>query len=60
MKKAKAKQTATVRTSVTLDRELWKRAWHRAVEEDCGPQDLIAHAVETHLKTALRGEGGKE
>ncbi len=50
----------TVKTSITLPRELWTAARHRAIDEGRDLQDVIATAVETYLKTALKPrEGGK-
>lgn len=49
-----------MKTSITLPRELWTAARHRAIDEGRDLQDVIATAVETYLKTALKPrEGGK-
>lgn len=39
-----------VKTSIKLDRDLWKRAHIRAMEEGLDLQDLIANALEAYLK----------
>jgi post-segregation antitoxin (ccd killing protein) len=49
-----------VKTSITLPRELWAAARHRAIDEGRDLQDVIASAVEVYLKTSLKPrEGGK-
>jgi hypothetical protein len=39
----------SVKTSVRLDRELWKRAHMRAMDEGLDLQDLIAKALRAYL-----------
>jgi hypothetical protein len=38
-----------VKTSIKLDRDLWKRAHVRAMDEGLDLQDLIARALEAYL-----------
>lgn len=59
MKRAK-ESGVTVKTSITLPRELWAAAHHRAIDEGRDLQDVIASAVEAYLKTPFKPrEGGK-
>jgi fructose-bisphosphate aldolase class 1 len=45
---------APVKTSIKLDRGLWKRAHVRAMDEGVDLQDLIAKALEAYLKAGSR------
>lgn len=38
-----------VKTSIKLERDLWKRAHVRAMDEDCDLQTLVARALEAYL-----------
>jgi len=42
----------SVKTSIRLDRELWKRAHVRAMNEGLDLQDLIAKALAAYLRGA--------
>lgn len=44
-------QPSTVKTSIKLNRDLWKRAHGRAMDDGMDLQDLIARAIEAYLKT---------
>ena len=46
-----------VKTTVKLSRDLWRRVQHRAIDEGCDLQDLIAKALEMYLKIPLKREG---
>ncbi len=43
-----------IKTSITLDRDLWKRAHIRALDEGMDLQDLVAKALEAYLKGGSR------
>lgn len=40
---------ATIKTSIKLNRDLWKRAHGRAMDDGVDLQDLIAAAIEAYL-----------
>jgi len=44
----------TVKTSIRLPRELWKRAHVRAMDEGKDLQDVIAEALAAYLKGGTR------
>ncbi len=44
----------TVKTSIRLPRELWKKAHVRAMDERKALQDVIAEALAAYLKGASR------
>lgn len=48
-----------VKTSLSLPRDLWKRAHVRAMDEDRDLQDVIVAALELYLKTPLKGVATK-
>lgn len=47
-------EAPVVKTSVKLNRDLWKRAHVRAMDEGVDLQDVIAKAVEAYLKAGSR------
>ena len=51
-RKTKAATGDAVKTSIRLDRDLWKRAHVRAMDEGVDLQDLIAKAVEAYLRAS--------
>jgi hypothetical protein len=46
----KTRQPETVKTSIRLPRELWRKAKVRALDEDKDLQDVIAEALAAFLK----------
>ena len=56
--KDKDKKPDRVRTTVTFDRDLWKRVKIRAVEDDCDFNSVVTQAVEIYIK-AKRKKGGE-
>jgi hypothetical protein len=55
MPKGKSKAGGeTIKTSITLDRDLWKRAHVRAMDEGIDLQDIVAKALALYLKGAGR------
>ena len=54
MLKKKERGPESVKTSIRLPRELWKRAHIRAMDEDKDLQDVIAEALAAFLKGGSR------
>lgn len=48
------KPSDTIKTSVTLDRDLWKAAHVRAMDEGRDLQHVIADALRAYLKQPIR------
>lgn len=52
-------KTSVVKTTVRLDRTLWREARMRAFDEDRDFQDLVSAALTAYLKGPIAGEGSR-
>lgn len=53
-KATEMKAADTMKTSIKLDFDLWKRARIRAMDDGIDLQDVVAHALEAYLKGGPR------
>jgi hypothetical protein len=58
MKKPKA-DNEVVKTTIRMPRAIWHAARVRALDEQIDFQDVVAAALEAHLKKPLRKRGGR-
>ena len=59
MKKPKEADDSVVKTTIRLPRAIWHAARVRALDEQIDFQDLVAAALEAHLKKPQRKGGGR-
>lgn len=53
---AKSHGGGTVKTTIRIKRDLWKKIMHRSIDEDRSLQTILELALEQYLKS---GEGRK-
>jgi len=55
MERKQTKQSGdTVKTTIRIRRELWKKIMHRSIDEERSLQSILEIALETYLKSEGR------